>query len=183
MLICTYSYVHTYTFSCTCTQVLSKEAAHLYIHTCIHVHMHICIYTYRCTHTYAHTFPFELVHMYTHMYTRPCMYEGAQEWGNTFIHTWIYTCTSTHISYLYVYILTCTCSCVHINILTRPCMQVLNKEACLSNWEARPLSEKQLKYAALDAVREGMCMYISRYGVATISRLLKVIGLFWKRAL
>ena len=28
---------------------------------------------------------------------------------------------------------------------------VLNKDACLSNWEARPLSEKQLKYAALDA--------------------------------
>jgi ribonuclease D len=28
---------------------------------------------------------------------------------------------------------------------------ILNKDACLSNWEARPLSKKQLKYAALDA--------------------------------
>ena len=37
--------------------------------------------------------------------------------------------------------------------LVAECMDgaVLNKDACLSNWEARPLSERQLKYASLDA--------------------------------
>jgi len=37
--------------------------------------------------------------------------------------------------------------------LVAECMEgaILNKDACLSNWEARPLSKKQLKYAALDA--------------------------------
>ena len=73
----------------------------------------------------------------------------------TYIHTYIYTCACS-----YIHIYTCTCIYVYIQTCTCvfTCIYILYTRICVCTYDA-------------------LC-----YGVPTISMLLKMIGLFCKRA-
>ena len=145
---------------------------HVYIYICIYIHLYLCINKYIYNHIYIYIHMY--INMYTYTHTQMCIYIHH-------IHIYIYI--YTHI-YIYVYIYT---------------YRHVNKLPASAHSSPRPDAEQ----AAVSVFKESFvnlqCVCIlERYnaykactaslpptfcGVATISRLLKMIGLLCRRAL
>jgi len=189
---------HVYTHICT-------TMTHVYTHICAtmtHVYTHICatmthVYTHICatmTHVYTH-----ICATMTHVYTHICAtmaHMRAMTSCNTAWRIYIHMCDMTHIcdmtgcdttwrihthmcnmthQYLWHDELRHHMTCIHTYVRH-------DSWICVTWIIRRPWRRScdTAKLSSIDCTRK--CP-VSRYEVATISRLLQIVGLFCKRAL
>jgi len=130
------------------------------------------IYVYKCVYEYVHIYIYMYIHIciyiyiYVNMSICICIY--------MYIHIYMYRAhelrkrLSMRRRYIYMYI--CIYVYIYINISICICMYIYI-HVCI-------------EYTNLDrGFRCAEAMHHSQHGVATMSRILKIIGLFCKRAL
>jgi len=178
--VCTYTHMYTQMNTHEHTHARAHTHTHVHAHTHTHIRIYTCFWAhvYVCTYTHEHTPP--PLHTHTPMYTSSGhtriwgpvwafldLYHGWNCCSYIHIHVNEYLCTYTPIHtyvirmHMHTYKHVCTCcihTCIHVN-----------------EWFfSESTAHAQAQYSS---------MYIYAYGVATISRLLQMIGLFCKRTL
>ena len=129
------------------------------IYMYIHLYISICISKYICIYIYIYIYIY--IHTYIHIYIYICIYTPLC------IHVYIYTCI-----YMYTYIYICTHTRDAGEDKSSPRESELDIGAKLHRFYTYMNPEKVM----LDISR--VCMYDCLYGVATVSRIDKITGVF-----
>ena len=155
------------------------------MYTC--VYLHIYVYTYIYTHIYIHTFIYIYIYRYIYMYI--------------YIYIYLYMCIYICIYiYIYIYMYTCTYICIHViytyiysakyfsRVPRTPLTHTktfFRSHTHFATFFSRPFKLSHALSLARPLIFSFSVSDVKAhgYGVATISWLLKITGLFCKRAL
>jgi len=200
-------YIYTYICKIRCVnQIFSKSSSPpnwkhkraIQLNIYVHVSLYICIYmfwvcipTIYWMHVYNHGNygKYKYIYKYIHIYVYTYTYMYIQMHIYRYIHTYI--CIYIYI-YMHMYTYICKIRSLH---------QIFSKESSPPKWQFKIAIKRTVYVCASLYIRTYIrtymcfefacisCMYWMHvyhyrdYGVATISRLLKIIGLFCKRDL
>jgi len=176
------SYTQEHTTTCIYTRTYNNLHIHKNIQqlayaqepttTCICIHTGTCIYIY--TKLYIRQLAYTYIRQRAYTYTQECVHEDIYSWHST--HHWLTPnimciCTRTCVVNTDIYSWHVTHHWLTPNI-SLTCNGVVLYTRLYTHSRA---------IVVLSSFAQ-ICAYMS-YGVATISRILKIIGLFCKRAL
>jgi len=141
-----------------------------FMYVCVCVYM----YVYLCKSPYMYACECCVICMHVSVHTCPCLQI-------------MYMCIWQYTSFMYVYMHVCICIytcvynhiCMYKNIYTYRCLCLI----FLFLTSSSNLVSLFILAFALSVYSFLECLLKFRYGVATISRLLEIVGLFCKRAL
>jgi len=146
-----------------------------------------CILSPRC-HGRTHEDLSGHIHEYLTLISRDAFISDMHSWGIRIMYGnsgkcrrrcivlnyFYWHCTYIHI---HIHLNLCTCTCKYLYIHIHPCLYLYTQVS----WQWQ--EEKMVHCSELLLQTLHVYIYTYTHGVATISRLLKIIGLFCKRAL
>jgi len=173
--VCTYTYMYTHVYTLIfaaffwhCISVPSREDTYIHTYICIYIYIHVHVYTCACIHVCC--FFVHLISLPLSIYMYMCTFINI----HTYIQIYVYICIYTRTGWR--------------RLIGSPKLQIIFPKRAT---EYRSLVRKMtyedkgsyessppcIGYLFSNRIFSPLSLFLA-YGVATISRLLKIIGLF-----